>query len=158
MPHEHHHQDPAAGDGRERGEPAPSRGTILVVDNDPELRRVLCVRLSRAGYDCVEAGSGAQALAEWQRRSFDLVVSDLNMPGGDGIALADALQRAEVVPIIFITGFREDFRKRLRRVADVTVIEKPLDPAALVSMIEATLLGRETGDDGCRQAVPPDDR
>jgi len=167
MSHEHKHQDPRNydprnhdprrhGEEREGREPPPSRGTILVVDNDPELRRVLCVRLSRAGYDCVEAGSGAQALAEWQRRSFDLVVSDVNMPGGDGIALADALQRAEVVPIIFITGFREDFRKRLRRVTDVTVVEKPLDPAALVSMVEAILLGRATGDDGRRQPVPAD--
>lgn len=115
---------------------------ILVVDNDPDLRRVMAVRLTRAGYRCVEAGSGAQALAEWQRRSFDLVVSDLNMPGGDGIALADALQRSENVPIVFVTGFRDEFRPRLRRVKDVTVLEKPFDPAQLTGVVEAALLAR----------------
>ena len=72
-----------------------SDATILIVDNDPDLRRVISLRLSRAGYSCVEAGTGAQALSEWRRRSFDVVVSDLNMPSGDGIALADALQRDE---------------------------------------------------------------
>ena len=127
-----------------------SSPTVLIVDNDPDIRRVMSVRLANAGYICVEAGTGAQALAEWQRRSFDLVVSDLNMPGGDGIALADALQRSENVPIIFVTGFREDFRKRLRRVKDVTVLEKPFDPTEFLGIVEASLLGRTTGDDGLR--------
>ncbi|MFM1867486.1 MAG: hypothetical protein RL591_894 [Planctomycetota bacterium] len=124
--------------------------TVLIVDNDPDLRRVISLRLSRAGYSCVEAGTGAQALSEWRRRSFDVVVSDLNMPSGDGIALADALQRDEAVPIIFITGFREDFKRRLRRVNNVSLLEKPFDPSVLIDLIEATLIRRETGDDGVR--------
>lgn len=124
--------------------------TILIVDNDPDLRRVISLRLSRAGYSCVEAGTGAQALSEWRRRSFDVVVSDLNMPSGDGIALADALQRDEAVPIIFITGFREDFKRRLRRVNNVSLLEKPFDPSVLIDLIEATLVRRATGDDGVR--------
>jgi CheY-like chemotaxis protein len=123
---------------------------ILVVDNDPELRHVIAVRLTSAGYKCVEAGSGAQALAEWQRRSFDLVVSDINMPGGDGLALADALQRSEHVPIILVTGFREDYKKRLRRVKDVTVLEKPFELSEFLGIVEASLLGRAAGDDGLR--------
>ena len=81
---------------------------ILIVDNDPELAKVLALRLSHAGHFCVTANSAAQALSEWQQRSFDIVVSDLNMPGGDGIALAEALQRSEIVPIIFITGYSPD--------------------------------------------------
>jgi CheY-like chemotaxis protein len=127
-----------------------SDATILIVDNDPDLRRVISLRLSRAGFSCVEAGTGAQALSEWRRRSFDVVVSDLNMPSGDGIALADALQRDEAVPIIFITGFREDFKRRLRRVNNVSLLEKPFDPSVLIDLIEATLVRRATGDDGVR--------
>jgi CheY-like chemotaxis protein len=127
-----------------------SDATILIVDNDPDLRRVISLRLSRAGYSCVEAGTGAQALSEWRRRSFDVVVSDLNMPSGDGIALADALQRDEAVPIIFITGFRKDFKRRLRRVNNVSLLEKPFDPSVLIDLIEATLARRATGDDGVR--------
>ena len=127
-----------------------SDATILIVDNDPDLRRVISLRLSRAGYSCVEAGTGAQALSEWRRRSFDVVVSDLNMPSGDGIALADALQRDEAVPIIFITGFREDFKRRLRRVNNGSLLEKPFDPSVLIDLIEATLVRRATGDDGVR--------
>lgn len=124
--------------------------SILVVENDPELRRLITLRLTSAGHQCTEAGTGAQALGEWRHRSFDVVVSDLNMPSGDGIALADALQRDEVVPIIFITGFRDDYKRRLRKVKDATVLEKPFDLAQLLELIEAALLGRETGDDGLR--------
>jgi DNA-binding response OmpR family regulator len=72
------------------------------------------------------------------------------MPSGDGIALADALQRDEAVPIIFITGFREDFKRRLRRVNNVSLLEKPFDPSVLIDLIEATLVRRATGDDGVR--------
>ena len=130
-----------------RGE---SDTTVLIVENDPELRRAISLRLSRAGYTCVEADTGTQAPSAWKQRSFDLVVSDLQMPGGDGIALADILQRDQAVPIIFITGFRDDFRNRLRSVRNVRLLEKPFDPAILIDLTATTLLGRETGDDGVR--------
>ena len=128
----------------------PEGANILVVDNDPDLARVISVRLSRAGHHCVTAVSGAQALAEWQQRSFDIVITDVNMPGGDGIALADALQRSEAVPIIFLTGFKHEIAKRLRTVKNVTVLEKPFDHAMLLEIVEATLVGETVGDDGCR--------
>lgn len=130
------------------------RAAILVVENDPDLRRILALRLGAAGHHCVEAGSGADALAEWQRREFDLVVSDINMPGGDGLELADALQRSEAVPIVFVTGFRDDYKRRLRRVRDVVVLEKPFDPMALLEIVEALLLAR--GDGGPAQGRPPE--
>jgi len=119
-----------------------TRATVLVVDNDPDIRRVLARRLSDAGYFCVTAGSGAQALAEWHRHTFDVVVTDLNMPGGDGIALADALQRSEQVPIVFITGFREDFKRRIRSIPDAIVLEKPFDGSRLVELVDAILLDK----------------
>jgi two-component system response regulator GlrR len=123
---------------------------ILIVDNDPELAHVIAVRLARAGHRCVTANSGAQAISEWQRRSFDIVISDVNMPGGDGVALADTLQRSEAVPVIFITGFKHEFAKRLKHVKNVTVLEKPFDYAILLALVEATLAGSAVGDDGLR--------
>lgn len=121
------------------------RAAVLVVDNDPEIRQVLARRLSDAGYSCVTAASGAQALAEWHGRTFDVVVTDLNMPGGDGIALADALQRSEQVPIVFITGFREDFKRRIRSIPDAIVLEKPFDGSRLIELVDAILLDKATG-------------
>jgi len=138
-----------------RGE---SDTTVLIVENDPELRRAISFRLSRAGYTCVEADTGAQALSAWKQRSFDLVVSDLHMPGGDGIELAHSLQDDEAVPIILITGFREDFERRLRRVSNVSLLEKPFDPSALIDLIEATLLGGRTDGNGVRHPHGADGR
>jgi CheY-like chemotaxis protein len=138
--------------------PGDARTTILIVENDPGLRRVISLRLAGAGYSCVEAGTGAEALSAWKERSFDVVVSDLHMPCGDGIELAHTLQDDEAVPIIFITGFREDFRRRLRRVSNVSLLEKPFDPSVLIDLIEATLLGCTADGNGVRHPHGADGR
>ena len=114
-----------------------SDATILIVDNDPDLRRVISLRLSRAGYSCVEAGTGAQALSEWRRRSFDVVVSDLNMPSGDGIALADALQRGEAATQP--RGGTGDRRVRPHEFADL--VGRHLGGAAIVEQRHVPLRG-----------------
>lgn len=119
--------------------------TILVVDNDPEITRVLSLRLRHAGYNCVTAASGGQALADWQEQPFDLVISDLNMPGGDGITLADALEHSEAVPIIFITGFRGGYSEKLAHVKNVAVVEKPFELANLMDLVKRALEGGSIG-------------
>ena len=136
------HDDFITGSGRS--------AAVLIVEDDGDLAQVLCARLQREGHDCMVVHSGAQALAEWQKRSFDLVVSDINMPNGDGIALAESLQRSEAVPIIFITGFKNGYEERLKAVRNVTVLEKPFDIKVLLKMIDSMLDGKATGDDGRR--------
>lgn len=121
------------------------RADILVVDNDRELRQVVAIRLEAAGFRVVTAESGAQALAEWNRRHFDLVISDIRMPNGDGLALAEAVQRTRSVPIVFMTGFRDQYEPRLALARDVVVIEKPFEATALVALVEALLHGRGSG-------------
>lgn len=127
---------------------ATDTAVILVVDNDISVRSYLAHVIEGAGYGCVTAATGAQALAEWQERSFDLVVTDLNMPNGDGIALAKALQRSEAVPIIFITGFAEDHKKGIAQIKGATVLEKPFDADDLLRLIATKLEGKSTGEDG----------
>ena len=127
---------------------ATDTAVILVVDNDPTVRGYLEHIIKDAGHVCVTASTGAQALAEWQERSFDLVVTDLNMPNGDGIALAKSLQRSEAVPIIFITGFAGDHAKGIGEVKDASVLEKPFDADDLLRLIDARLGGRPIGEDG----------
>lgn len=136
------HDDFITGSGRS--------AAVLIVEDDGDLANVVCARLRREGHDCVVVHSGAQALAEWQKRSFDLVVSDINMPNGDGIALAESLQRSEAVPIIFITGFKGDYERRLKSVENLTVLEKPFEMKILLNLIDAALDGKVKGDDGLR--------
>jgi CheY-like chemotaxis protein len=127
---------------------ATDTAVILVVDNDPTVRGYLEHVIKDAGHVCVTAATGAQALAEWQERSFDLVVTDLNMPNGDGITLARSLVRSEAVPIIFITGFADDHGKEIAELKDASVLEKPFDTDDLLKLIDAKLDGKQVGDDG----------
>jgi CheY-like chemotaxis protein len=129
---------------------------ILVVDNDASVRKYLAHVIQGAGYSCVTAATGAQALAEWQERSFDLVVTDLKMPNGDGIALAKVLQRSEAVPIIFITGFAGNHRKAIAQVKGAAVLEKPFDAEDLLRLIKMKLEGKPIGEDG--RQVTEDER
>ena len=78
---------------------------VLLVDDDPMLRRALAMVLGRAGYDLLQAGDGAEALALAEGRRIDLVVSDLSMPRMGGLELAQALRaRCPTLPVLLISG------------------------------------------------------
>ncbi len=79
---------------------------ILVVDNEPKMRRILELSLKNLGHEVVQAADGREALAAIERGAFDLVLSDLRMPNMDGIALLEALrERDEDVPVIVLTAY-----------------------------------------------------
>jgi len=113
--------------------------TILLIDNDPDLIDALSARLSSEGYHCVTAATGAQGLVRFNDSDIDLVITDLNMPGGDGISLLNRLREESDVPVIVITGFRDDFRRELRDIENVTTLRKPFETLSLLSLIEAEL-------------------
>ncbi|MEM1415053.1 MAG: response regulator [Myxococcota bacterium] len=78
---------------------------LLVVDDDPLVRRALTRALRRRGHDVVEAGGVAEALAALEAGPFDGAVTDVWMPERDGFALlAEARERAPELPIVVITG------------------------------------------------------
>lgn len=116
-----------------------SSHSILIVDNDPNVVGALKARLGGLGYRCLGACCGAQALALFERDPADLVISDLNMPQGDGASLASALRRVSSVPIILISGFKDAYRKTLRGVPDVSFLHKPFETTELVSLVAASL-------------------
>lgn len=120
-------------------------GCVLVADNDEGVVSAIRTRLESAGYQCVTAQSGAQALSQFRAGGIDLVVSDLNMPAGDGVSLARSIREHSDVPIILVTGFRDEFRRLLRTVRNVTVLEKPFDARQLVDLVEVSLSMSEPG-------------
>jgi DNA-binding response OmpR family regulator len=113
---------------------------ILVVDNDDHLRSALCARLAMHGYRCLSASTGAQAMALFREHEVRMVITDLSMPLGDGVALANEIRRTSDVPIVIITGYREAYRRTLRSVMNVTTLEKPFDPAVLLALVEASTM------------------
>lgn len=115
---------------------ATTAGNILIIDNDEALLALLQRRLGGFGYGCDTAVSGGQGLAGFDPARHELVVTDLNMPGGDGVELARTIREISDVPIVVVTGYRAAFRNRVRRIPGVTVIEKPFDLNDLVDLID----------------------
>lgn len=84
---------------------ARTRGAVLVVDDDVMLRRSLNRSLSAAGYDVVTCADGHAAIAELVKRPVDVIVSDIAMPGMDGIQLLREVRTHDLhVPVVLITG------------------------------------------------------
>jgi DNA-binding response OmpR family regulator len=127
--------------------------TILIVDNDPAVLAALKARLGGLGYRCNTASCGAHALAQFEADTPDLVISDLNMPQGDGVALAESIRRVSAVPIILISGFKDEYRKQLRHIHDISFLHKPFETAALVELVEVALASARDGSSDHRRAA-----
>jgi two-component system response regulator AtoC len=83
-----------------------SKQRVLVVDDEPKMQRILEIMLHKMGHEVLLAGDGQAALALAQREAVDLVMTDLRMPGMDGIALLTALRAHGVnVPVILLTAY-----------------------------------------------------
>lgn len=108
---------------------------ILVVDDDPAVRRITAEMLRGAGHDVLERSSGAEALATLQQARPDLMLTDVAMPGMSGVELATAARRHwPGIPVLFMTGYAED---RLLPAIDGDVLRKPFGAAELSARIAA---------------------
>ncbi len=83
-------------------------GRILVVEEDESIRTILSIFLSRAGYEVITAGSGEEGLDFLIKGSFDLILSDLTMPGMDGWTFAWLVKyKSPATPVGLMTGWDE---------------------------------------------------
>lgn len=114
---------------------------ILVVEDNEELRELICIHLKRAGYHAYEAVDGAQALDILERVAIHLIVADIMMPKMDGYELTGELRGAHMtIPVIMVTAKEtlEDKRKGFRAGADDYMV-KPIDMEEMLLRIEALL-------------------
>jgi len=82
----------------------------LVVDDEHVILSLISEALSSRGFTCVTASSGEQALAILAEASFDIMITDIQMPGMTGIELTKAVKKLyEDLPIIVVTGFVEEY-------------------------------------------------
>ena len=131
---------PAAG-CENRPMRTPSRGSVLVVDDEPTIAEIVSRYLERAGYQTTIAHDGAEALASAERGRPDLVVLDLMLPGVDGLEVMRRLREDEAPPgVILLTAKGEESDRviGLRQGADDYVV-KPFSPAELVARVDAVL-------------------
>ena len=114
--------------------------TILVVDDDPHIREVLCFALGRAGFRTVEAEDGQQALARFDAERPDLVVLDILMPELDGTEVCRWLRQRSATPIVFLSS-RDDEIDRIigLELGGDDYVTKPFSPRELVARVRAVL-------------------
>jgi two-component system KDP operon response regulator KdpE len=117
-----------------------SSGRLLVVDDEPQIRRVLRATLSEHGYEVQDARTGEDALVAIRNSRFDLILLDMNMPGAGGLETCRAIRATSEVAIIMLTvhDSERDKVSALDAGAD-DYVTKPFSMPELLARIRAAL-------------------
>jgi len=138
------------------------RARVMLVDDDPDLLRLLSIRLQGAGYGVTAVESGEAALSQLAVASPDVIITDLRMGGMDGMALFESLQKKNpTLPVIILTahGTIPDAVDATQR-GVFGYITKPFDGKALLTQVEKALqvsgsraTSSTTGEGGWREEI-----
>jgi DNA-binding response OmpR family regulator len=116
---------------------------VLVVEDEPNIRELVCLHLGLEGYACEGVGDGQQALKRTEAERFDLIVIDLMIPGLDGLSLTRAVRNARAnndVPILMLTARGEESDKVLGLESGADdYLTKPFGVRELVARARALL-------------------
>ena len=116
---------------------------ILTVDDSPSMRKMVSFTLIGAGYQVVEAVDGIDAFEKAQKQTFDLVLTDQDMPRLDGLGLTRKLREHahfKTVPILMLTTESSDLMNQAGRAAGATGwLVKPFDPAKLIEVVKKVI-------------------
>jgi CheY-like chemotaxis protein len=116
---------------------------VLVVDDDPDIRELLEIRLARLGHDVVGVGSGEAALARMAAGAPDVVVLDVVLMGMSGLDVLAAMRAdgtLREVPVVILTGLVRDDATRHDPALHVTYLAKPVLPSVLARVVDDALL------------------
>lgn len=126
------------------------RGRVLIIDDDPLVGRSLEILLEQNGYEPQVASLGLAALDLASRERFDLIITDIRMPGMNGIETLNAIRKMQnllgkpPIPEIVITAFDEETtREEVRRLGIRDLILKPFEIEELLTALERNLPGRK---------------
>ena len=117
--------------------------SVLIIEDDPRIRRIVQMTLQREGLEVTEADSGEAGLERFSERDFDIIVLDLMLPGRDGFEVCREIRRTSNVPVIMVTARSDshDVVAGLEAGAD-DYVSKPFVPKELSARIRA--LARRT--------------
>jgi two-component system alkaline phosphatase synthesis response regulator PhoP len=120
--------------------------TILIVDDEPKITRLVRDYLESSGFAVVTAGDGREALMRARTERPDLVILDLGLPGLDGLDVARSLRREGDLPIIMLTA-RDDETDKLigLELGADDYVTKPFSPRELVARVRAVLRRHDRG-------------
>jgi two-component system, NtrC family, response regulator GlrR len=111
--------------------------TILVVDDEEEIRKMLVFDFKRQGFNALSAGNVPEALKFVQKEKIDLVLSDMRMPGEDGLSLLEKIRsiNPSTPIVIFLTGFADLTDEECIAKGASRIFSKPYDRKALMKAI-----------------------
>lgn len=116
---------------------------ILVVEDDPDIRKLLNVRFGNAGYDTAFAWDAVTALTIARKEEPDLIILDIGLPGGGGWVVMERLQALpalSMIPIVVVTALPADANAERARAAGAhAFIEKPIEMEALLAAVRDAL-------------------
>lgn len=123
-----------------------SHTSILLVDDDPALRRSTRLMLEREGYYCREADGGVEALALLDGGlRVDVIVTDFHMPVMNGVSFMKALsyrQNGHAIRVIFVSGnLSKDIEQHILEMGALAIFEKPLDYPKFLKALSVALEG-----------------
>jgi len=113
---------------------------VMTIDDSPSLRQMVALTLESAGYEVVEACDANDAMGKLRGREYHLFLTDLNMPGMDGIELTRKLRSMpeyKFVPIVLLTTESQQEKKMQGKAAGATGwIVKPFQPQDLLATVK----------------------
>jgi len=117
---------------------------VLLVEDDSKIQLAIGMALKGMGYGLVTASDAITAVAQARKEQPDVVVLDINLPGGDGFVVAERLARLQntaAVPVIFITASKQaNLREKARAIGAVYFLEKPFGVSELANAIESAFI------------------
>jgi DNA-binding response OmpR family regulator len=120
-----------------------SQKRILVVDDDPDVRLGLQVRLNANHYDVVCAGDGVTSISEALKHTPDLIILDLGLPAGDGFSVLERMKANEklaLIPVIVLSGKDNvSNRDRAIKAGAKAFLQKPMEHKKLIAVIGVIL-------------------
>jgi DNA-binding response OmpR family regulator len=128
--------------------------TILIADDDPEMRDLVEIILRDAGMQAIFAENGSQLLDLWRSHPVDIIVLDVMMPVMDGLEACKRIRRISDIPIIFLTakGQEQDVVNGLETGADDYIV-KPFRAAEFVARVRVVLNRTARQKDACRKRL-----
>jgi two-component system, chemotaxis family, chemotaxis protein CheY len=117
--------------------------TILAVDDSASIRQMVAFTLKSSGYEVVDAVDGMDGLEKAKSKTFNLILSDQNMPRMDGLTMIKTLRgmpQYKTVPILMLTTESSDAMKQQGRAAGATGwLVKPFDPQKLIEVVKKVI-------------------
>lgn len=117
-----------------------SKGTILIVDDEKEIRKLIAIYLKNEGYEVLQAVDGEEGLEIVKKRDVHLIVLDIMMPKIDGIHMCMKVREIAEMPIIMLSAKTQDMDKILGLTTGADdYVAKPFNPAELIARIKSQL-------------------